>query len=191
MEIRKLYTIIETTYSDEGRKLENPCVRAAAVAVVKNPFAGGYVEDLTPLVEIGGQLGELLCAEAIKLVGGADRIESYGKAAIVGLNGSREHGAATTHAQFGAHVRKVLGGGKAVIPSTVVVGEPGRRTVVPLHHREAELVRSHFDAMEISVPDAPLPDEIAVMFVVSTGARPLARIGGLRADEIKGEDGLR
>lgn len=193
MEIRKLYKIVEDTRIEEGKNLDNPPTRVAVAAVVKNPCAGRYVEDLSGMVEMGGQLGELLCSEVIKLAGGPDRIESYGKAAVVGVNGSREHGAACTHAQFGNHIRKTLGGGrgKAVIPSTAAVGEPGRRITVPLHHREAELVRSHFDAIEVSIPDAPLPDEIVVIFAASTGGRPAARIGGLRADEIKGEDGLR
>ncbi|HHV79258.1 MAG TPA: amino acid synthesis family protein [Firmicutes bacterium] len=190
MEIRKLYTIIEETYSDGGKECERPIKKVACAAVIKNPFAGRYEENLDLLVDYGGQCGALLSKKVADLLGGVEKMEAYGKAAIVGEKGEFEHGAACTHAKFGASVRETLKCGKAVLPSTETKGPLGTSITVPLHHREACLVRSHFNSMDVRVPDAPASDEIVVIFAGCDSGRPHPRIGGLRKEEIKGENGL-
>ena len=190
--IRKLITIVEEVRSEMGRPVDPPTRRAAAVAVIENPFAGRYVEDLSPLIEIGEELGGLLAGRAVAALGieGPDA-ESYGKAAAVGENGELEHAAAILHPKLGAPVRKVLGKGAALIPSAKKRCGLGGVLDVPLGHKDAAYVRSHFDGMEVRVPDAPRADEIVVAVVVTDSGRPLPRVGGLAKDAIKGEDGLR
>jgi hypothetical protein len=190
--IRKLLTIVEEVHSEMDRKVDPPTRRAAAVAVIENPFAGRYVEDLTPLMEIGEELGGLLTERAVAALGiaGPDA-ESYGKAAAVGENGELEHAAAILHPRLGTPVRKVLGKGAALIPSSKKRCGLGGVLDVPLGHKDAAFVRSHFDGMEVRVPDAPRANEIVVAIVVTDSGRPLPRVGGLAKDEIKGEDGLR
>ena len=190
MEVRKYVTIIEEVRTEGGKKLEKPIKKVAALAVLRNPFAGKYQEDLKEIVDIGAELGEILSKMAIDVLG-VENVESYGKGAIVGENGEIEHGAATNHVHFGNSMRKILGGGKAVVASTVVRGAMGATLNVPLTHREATLVRSHFDAMEIRIGDAPRADEIVVAAVFTNGGRPLSRLGGLKKDEIEGKDGLK
>ena len=190
--IRKLLTFLEETRSEMGQPIEPPTRRAAAVAVIENPFAGRYVEDLSELVDIGEELGELLASRAVDALGiEGPRAESYGKAAAVGENGELEHAAAILHPKLGAPVRKVLGKGAALIPSSKKRGGPGVALDVPLGHKDAAFVRSHFDGMEVRVADAPRADEIMVAVAVTDSGRPLPRIGGLKKDEIKGTDGLR
>ncbi|WAP68798.1 amino acid synthesis family protein [Jiella pelagia] len=191
-EIRKLVTIVEEVSSEMGRPIDPPTRRAAAVAVIRNPFAGTYVEDLTQLMEIGEELGGLLGARAVAALGidGASA-ESYGKAAAVGENGELEHAAAILHPKLGAPLRKVLGKGAALVPSSKKRCGLGGVLDVPLGHKDAAYVRSHFDGMEVHINDAPRADEIMVAIVVTDSGRPLPRVGGLTADEIKGEDGLR
>ena len=158
---------------------------------MKNPFAGRYVEDLPPAMEDLKPLGLLLTDRLIAALGGdAKRIDSYGKGAIVGTAGEVEHGA-LWHVPGGYAMRERLGGAKAIVPSAMKVGGVGSRLDVPLGHVNAAYVRSHFDAMEIGVPDGPKADEIALALVMSCGPRVHARVGGLAADKIKGEDGLR
>jgi hypothetical protein len=190
--IRKLLTIVEEVHSEMDRKVDPPTRRAAAVAVIENPFSGRYVEDLTPLMEIGEELGGLLTERAVAALGiaGPDA-ESYGKAAAVGENGELEHAAAILHPRLGTPVRKVLGKGAALIPSSKKRCGLGGVLDVPLGHKDAAFVRSHFDGMEVRVPDAPRANEIVVAIVVTDSGRPLPRVGGLAKDEIKGEDGLR
>ena len=190
--IRKIVTVVEETQMEMSRQVSPPTRRAAAIAVIENPFAGKYVEDLSPLIAIGEELGELLSKKAVAALGidGA-RAQSYGKAAAVGENGELEHAAAILHPKMGAPVRKVLGKGAALIPSSKKRGGPGVALDVPLGHKDAAFVRSHFDAMEVRVPDAPRRDEILVAVVVTDSGRPLARIGGLQVHEITGTDGLR
>jgi len=190
--IRKLLTIVEEVHSEMDRKVDPPTRRAAAVAVIENPFAGRYVEDLTPLMEIGEELGGLLTERAVAALGiaGPDA-ESYGKAAAVGENGELEHAAAILHPRLGTPVRKVLGKGAALIPSSKKRCGLGGVLDVPLGHKDAAFVRSHFDGMEVRVPDAPRANEIVVAIIVTDSGRPLPRVGGLAKDEIKGEDGLR
>jgi hypothetical protein len=189
MHIRKLLTIVEEIRADGGREADRPVRRAAAIAVIDNPFAGRFVEDLTPLVRAGEELGALLGARAAGALEGP--VESYGKAAIVGLGGETEHAAAILHPTLGGPFRTAVGGGKAIIPSAKKVGGAGTAIDVPLHSKDAAFVRSHFDAMEVRVPDAPRPDEIVVALVVTDGGRIHARVGGLRRAEIRGDDGLR
>ncbi|HVY98025.1 MAG TPA: amino acid synthesis family protein [Dongiaceae bacterium] len=190
--IRKIVTIIEETQSEAERTIEPPTRRAAAIAVIANPFAGRYVEDLTELIDIGEELGRLLGERAVQALGiEPTSAESYGKAAAVGENGELEHAAAILHPKLGAPLRKVLGKGAALIPSANKRGGPGVTLDVPLGHKDAAFVRSHFDAMEVRVVDAPAANEIMVVVAVTDSGRPLPRIGGLKVSEIKGEDGLR
>jgi hypothetical protein len=190
--IRKIVTIVEETRFEMGRAVEPPTRRAAAVAVIENPFAGRYVEDLAPLIEIGEELGELLAGRGVAALGiEGPRAESYGKAAAVGENGELEHAAAILHPKLGAPVRKVLGKGAALIPSSKKRGGPGVALDVPLGHKDAAFVRSHFDGMEVRIADAPRANEIVVAVAVTDSGRPLPRVGGLTKHEIKGLDGLR
>ena len=191
-EIRKLATFVEETREEGGRAVDPPTRRAAAVAVIKNPFAGRYVEDLSELMDIGEELGGLLTEKAIAALGIAgDRAESYGKAAAVGENGELEHAAAILHPKLGAPVRKALSKGAALIPSSKKRGGPGVALDIPLGHKDAAFVRSHFDGMEVRLNDAPRANEIMVAIAVTDSGRPLPRVGGLSKDQIKGEDGLR
>jgi hypothetical protein len=190
--IRKLVTFVEETRLEMGRPVEPPTRRAAAVAVIENPFAGRYVEDLSDLIEIGEELGRLLTERAVAALGiPGDRAESYGKAAAVGEEGELEHAAALLHPKLGAPVRQVLGKGAALIPSSKKRGGPGMALDIPLGHKDAAFVRSHFDGMEVRVTDAPRAREIMVAVAVTDSGRPLPRVGGLAKDQIKGEDGLR
>ncbi|MFZ5633488.1 MAG: amino acid synthesis family protein [Bacillota bacterium] len=191
-EIRKLYTIVEETHAEGQKKLTRPARKAAAVAVFKNPFAGKYQEDLSLLVEWSEELGVMLTRRAVAALGiepGA--VHSYGKAAIAGEQGELEHCAALMHPKLGTPMRENVGGGKAIIPSAKKLGYPGAAIDVPLHFKNAAFVRSHFDAMEVRVPDAPRSDELVLIVAVTDSGRPLARIGGLKVEEVKGEDGLR
>lgn len=190
--IRKIVTVVDETLTEMGRPVDPPIRRAAAAAVIANPFAGRYVEDLAELMDVGEELGELLAEKAIAALDIAGpKAESYGKAALVGENGEMEHAAAILHPKLGAPVRKLLGKGAALIPSSKRRGGPGAVLDIPLGHKDAAYVRSHFDGMAIQINDAPRADEIVVAVAITTGGRPLPRIGGLRASEIKGEDGLR
>ena len=192
MEIRKIIIVVEETLSEAGRPVQPSTRKAAAMAVVKNPFAGQYQEDLTALMDMGEELGDLLGNKARQALGiEAEACESYGKAAIVGMNGELEHGGAILHPKLGAPFRKALGRGLALIPSVKKRGPAGCTIDVPLNHKDAAFIRSHFDGMTVSVQDAPAPDEILVALVVTDSGRPLPRIGGLTKDQAKYEDGLR
>lgn len=192
MEVRKYVTILEEIHSEGGRKTGTPGKRAAAVAVIKNPFSGKYVDDLTPLVDMGERLGGILAKKAVDALGIApEKAESYGKAAIVGEGGEREHAAAILHPKLGKPFRDTLGGGKAIIPSAKKVGGMGTEIDVPIHFKDAAFVRSHFDAMSVRVDDAPRADEIVVVLVVTDCGRPHPRVGGLKKEEAKMQDGLR
>lgn len=186
---RKLLTIVEEIHAEGGREVARPIRRVAAVAVIHNPFAGRFEADLGPLVQAGEELGALLGKRAVEALGGP--VESYGKAAVVGLDGELEHAAAILHPTLGGPFRAAVGGGKAIIPSAKKLGTAGTAIDVPLHYKDAAFVRTHFDAMEVRVPDAPRPDEIVVALVVTDGGRPHPRVGGLTTAEAKGEDGLR
>lgn len=191
-EIRTYYTIIEETHADGAKSLEQPTRKAACAVVFKNPFAGKYVEDLTPLIEMSKELGGVLTQKAVAALGiTPDAVESYGKAAISGLAGEREHCAALMHPALGKPIRDNVGGGKALLPSAKKLGGPGCAIDLPLGHKDAAYVRSHFDAMEVRIPDGPKDDELVLIVGVTDSGRPFPRVGGLTVDEVVGEDGLK
>jgi hypothetical protein len=192
MQIRKVLTVVEETHREMDRSVTPPTRKAAAIAVIKNPFAGRYVEDLTELMDIGAELGALLgrrCLEALGI--GPEKAESYAKACVVGLDGELEHAAAIMHPKLGKPFRDALGRGLALIPSVKKRGSAGCTVDVPINHKDAAFIRSHFDGMTVSVEDAPRADELMVVLVVTDSGRPLPRIGGLTKEEAKFEDGLR
>ncbi|MDC7788361.1 amino acid synthesis family protein [Rhodoplanes sp. TEM] len=192
LKIRKLVTVVDETLTEMGHEVTPPVRRAAAVAVIENPYAGIYVEDLTALIDFGEELGRLLSEKAVAALGvPGPSCEGYGKAALVGVDGELEHAAALLHPKMGAPVRKTLGKGAALIPSSKKRGGPGQELDIPLGHKDAAFVRSHFDGMQVTINDAPRANEIVVAVAITTGGRPLPRVGGLKKDEIKGEDGLR
>jgi hypothetical protein len=191
-EVRKMYTFLEEIHADGIKKLAKPVRKAAAAAVFKNPFADKYVEDLSLLYDWSTELGEILTKKAVAALGiNAGEVESYGKAALVGEGGELEHCAAILHPKLGKPLRENVGGGKAIIPSAKKLGFPGAAIDVPLHFKNAAFVRTHFDAMEVRLPDAPRADELVLIIAITDSGRPFARIGGLTIDEVKGEDGLR
>ncbi len=190
--IRKTAVIVEETRKDIGRDVDPPTRKAAAIAVIENPFAGTYVEDLTELMNIGAELGGMLGEMCVAALGiRPDQAESYGKAAIVGDNGEWEHAAAILHPKLGAPLRKEVEKGAALVPSVKKLGGPGTPIDVPLGHKDAAYVRSHFDGMEVRLADAPRANEILVAVAVTDSGRPFPRVGGLTTDEMTGEDGLR
>ncbi len=191
-QIRKIYTVMEETYADGTVRLSTPTRKAAAVAVFVNPFAGAYQEDLSLLVQWSEELGALLTQKAVAALGiEPDEVHSYGKGAMVGAKGELEHCAAIMHPALGKPMRANVGGGKALIPSAKKRAHPGTAIDVPLGHKDAAFVRSHFDAMEVRVADAPCDDELVLIVALTDSGRPAARVGGLKVEEIKGEDGLR
>ena len=190
--IRKMVTVVEEIHQEMGRDISPPVRKAAVVAVIENPFAGRYEEDLEPLMAAGEHLGGLLgsrCTEALGIAPG--QAESYGKAALVGVDGELEHAAALLHPRLGAPLRKAVEKGAALVPSSKKRGGPGQALDIPLGHKDAAYVRSHFDGMEVQVNDAPRANEIMVAIAVTDSGRPLPRVGGLTKDRMKGEDGLR
>ncbi len=191
-DIRKLIVIVDETRKEMGQPVVPPARRALAMAVIANPYAGRYVEKLDALIDIGEELGGLLGAECVRALGiRPGEAESYGKAAIVGEAGELEHAAAILHPKLGAPLRRAVEKGAALVPSAKKMGGPGTAIDVPLGHKDAAYVRSHFDAIEARVADAPRANEIVVAVAVTASGRPLARVGGLQKHEIKGEDGLR
>ena len=190
--IRKMMTVTDEIHREMGREINPPTRRAAAIAVIENPFAGRYVEDLSDLMEIGVELGGILGERAVAALGIApSAVESYGKAALVGENGELEHAAAILHPKLGAPLRKAVEKGAALVPSSKKRGGPGQTLDIPLGHKDAAYVRSHFDGMEVCINDAPRANEILVAVAVTDSGRPLPRVGGLEAKDAKGEDGLR
>ena len=190
--IRKIIVQVDETHQEMGKTIAPPTRRALAMAVINNPYAGSYSENLDELIDIGEELGALLgqkCVQALGIAPG--QAHSYGKAAIVGEAGELEHAAAILHPKLGAPLRVAVENGAALVPSSKKRGGLGTAIDVPLGHKDAAFVRSHFDAMEARVSDAPRANEIVVAVVVTDSGRPLARIGGLQTHEIKGLDGLR
>lgn len=191
-EIRTIYTFVEETHADGCTRLDTPTRKAACAAVFKNPFAGVFREDLSLLYTWSDTLGDLLTRKAVAALGIApEQVESYGKAAISGMGGEREHCAALMHPALGKPIRANVDGGKALLPSAKKLGGPGTAIDLPLGHKDAAYVRSHFDAMEIRIPDAPMDDELVLIVGVTDSGRPCPRVGGLTVDGIKGEDGLK
>lgn len=190
--IRKLIVQVDETRIEMGKTITPPTRRAVAMAVIANPYAGGYSENLDQLIAIGEELGALLGERCVAALGiSPAQAQSYGKAAIVGEGGELEHAAAILHPKLGAPLRKAVEKGAALVPSAKKMGTIGAAIDVPLGHKDGAYVRSHFDAIEARVHDAPRAGEIVVAVAVTDSGRPLARIGGLQANEVKGEDGLR
>ena len=191
VEIRKRLVTVEDIFHEGGPRAEAPYRRAAILSVIKNPFAGRYVDDIVGFSDDLKPLGLDMARALIAALGGdAKRIEGYGKGAIVGAAGEIEHGA-LWHAPGGYGMREALGGAKAIVPSAKKVAGAGARLDVPITHREASYVRSHFDSIEVGVADGPKADEIVLILAMTTGPRVHNRAGGLKASEIKGQDGLR
>ncbi|SHM50150.1 Amino acid synthesis [Roseovarius litoreus] len=190
--IRKIAVFLDETHIEMGQTIAPPTRRAAAVAVIENPFAGRFEADLEILMDIGAELGDLLgrrCVEALGIT--PAEAESYGKAAMVGENGELEHAAAILHPKLGAPLRAAVEKGAALVPSSKKMGGPGQPLDVPLGHKDAAYVRSHFDGIEVRLNDAPRANEIMVAVAVTDSGRPLPRVGGLTAAEAIGKDGLR
>jgi hypothetical protein len=191
VQIRKKLTAVEEIFHEGGPVAGTPLRRAAALAVIRNPFAGKYIAEISGFMDDLKPLGLEMAKSLIAALRGDPRIiEGYGKGAIVGSAGEIEHGA-LWHVPGGYAMREVLGGAKAIVASTKKVGGPGTRLDVPITHINASYVRSHFDAMEVGIADAPRADEILLALVMTTGPRVHSRVGGLKASEIRGEDGLR
>jgi hypothetical protein len=189
--VRKILTTVEEIFHEGGPIADKPLLRGAILAVIENPFAGAYHEDISSFMKDLEPLGLEMATRLIDALGGdKGDIQAYGKGAIVGQGGELEHGA-LWHVPGGYAMREALGDAKAIVPSTKKVGGPGTRLDIPVTHINASYVRSHFDAMEVGLSDGPRANEIALALVMTTGARIHARVGGLKADEIKGEDGLR
>jgi hypothetical protein len=190
--IRKIAVTVEETLTEIGQTISPPTRKAVAIAVIENPFAGRYQEDLNDLMEIGAELGGLLGERCVTALGITPaQAESYGKSAMVGENGELEHAAAILHPKLGAPLRKAVEKGAALVPSSKKMGSPGQVLDVPLGHKDAAYVRSHFDGIEVRLNDAPRANEILVAVAVTDSGRPLPRVGGLEAVDAKGEDGLR
>ena len=191
VKVRKFLVSVEEVFHEGGPVAATPQRRGAVLAVIANPFAGAYHEEIEPFMEDLKPLGVAMARKLVAALGGDPKaIEGYGKGAITGEAGELEH-AALWHAPGGYAMRDVLGGAKAIVPSTKKVGGPGARLDVPVTHINASYVRSHFDAIEVGVTDAPRAHEMVVALVMTTGPRVHARAGGLKAQDIKGEDGLR
>ncbi|WP_299964073.1 amino acid synthesis family protein [uncultured Roseobacter sp.] len=190
--IRKIAVTIEETHIEMGKPIDPATRKAVAVAVIENPFAGNYQEDLSDLMEIGAELGALLGKKCVEALGiSPDQAESYGKSAMVGENGELEHAAAILHPKLGAPLRAEVERGAALVPSSKKIGSPGQVLDVPLGHKDAAYVRSHFDGIEVQLNDAPRAGEIMVAVAVTDSGRPLPRVGGLTHDAAEGNDGLR
>lgn len=189
--LRKRVIIVEEILHEGGPPPPQPLLRGAALAVIRNPFAGRYVEDIAGFMDDLNPLGVEMARSLLKALGNdPSRIQGYGKGAIVGSAGELEHGA-LWHVPGGYAMREILGEAKAIVPSAKKVGGPGARLDVPVTHINASYVRSHFDAMEVGINDAPRADELLLALAMTTGSRIHARVGGLKAGEIKGQDGLR
>ena len=189
IKIKRVLTFLDEVRVADGRDTVPPLRKAAAVAIVDNPFAGRFVQDLSPLTQASEAVGREICAIAVRLLA-PDQAVSYGKAAVIGINGEQEHGNAMLTTVFGNVMREAIGGGKAWISSMTKRAAPGAMIDIPLAHKDALYVRSHYDGMTLTLPDAPQPNEIAIIAVYATRARPNQRVGGLSAAEIKGQDGL-
>ncbi len=190
--VRKFVIFVEETRREMGQDIDPPTRKAAALAVIENPCTGKFVQDLEPLMQIGEELGGLLGEKAVAALGITPaQAQSYGKAAIVGSDGELEHAAAILHPRLGKPLRQAVEKGAALVPSAKKMGGAGTAIDVPLGHKDAAYVRSHFDAMEVRVPDAPRPGEIVVAVAVTDSGRPLPRVGGLTHDQAEGKDGLR
>ena len=189
IQIRKQALYIETIHSDGGPKAETPLKLAVAYAVVANPYTTHYEADLIPFMKALRAVGFELASQLADTLG-KDKVEVYGKAAIVGINGEAEHGA-VWHEAGGWAMREVLGNPKAMVPASQVTAAAGFRLIMPLHYIHASYVRSHFNSIEVGTVDAPRPNELLFALGMGTGGRPHSRLGGLLKEEVSGHDGQR
>jgi hypothetical protein len=190
--IRKIIVSIEETHVEMGRDIAPATRKAVATAVIENPFAGRYHEDLSDLMDIGAELGQLLGDKCVTALGiTPEQAQSYGKSAMVGEMGELEHAAAILHPKLGAPLRAAVERGAALVPSSKKMGSPGQVLDVPLGHKDAAYVRSHFDGIEVQINDAPRAREIMVSVAITDSGRPLPRVGGLEHEDAQGKDGLR
>jgi hypothetical protein len=183
IKIRRSFVIVEERKEEAGRVADQPLRRVAAVAVVENPYAGRYVEDLTPMIDASVRLGQDMAQLALSGFG-QHEVQSYGKGGIVGVNGEQEHANALLTTAFANPIRDMIGGGDAWISSFTKKGGPGTLIDIPMNHKDDIYVRSHYDGMSVVLPDAPMPDEIAVIFCIANGGRLNARVGGLTHREV-------
>jgi len=190
IDVRKLVLSVEDVWHDGGPRNGRPLQRGSIAAVLHNPYAGEYVDDIQPMMEALKPLGREMAQRLIAALGGPAAIEGYGKGALIGLGGELEHGA-LWHVPGGYGMRDLLEGSHAIVPSTTKIGAAGATIDIPIHHRVAAYVRSHFDSLEVRVADGPRADEMLLALAMTTGGRPHARVGGLRVDEISKFDGQR
>jgi hypothetical protein len=183
LNIRRTYSLIEDKHETAGQRMETPVRKIAIVAVLENPYAGRYVEDLSPLIEASAGLGVTMGKMALDALG-AYEVQSYGKGGLVGSNGEAEHASALLTTAYANPLREVIGGGKAWISSMVKMGTPGCTIDIPMNHRDEIYVRSHYDGMTVSLQDTPMADEIAIIFCIASAGRINARVGGLTHDEV-------
>jgi hypothetical protein len=189
MLVKRMLSFVDEVGVEAGRTVDPPMRKVAVVAVIDNPFAGRFEQDLGPLTKASAEIGRRICAHAIALLS-PHQPQSYGKAAIIGMNGEQEHGVAMLTTVFGNVMRDAAGGGKAWISSITKRAAPGATIDIPLAHKDALYVRSHYDGITVTLPDAPLPDELAIICAYANRGRPNHRVGGLAVNEIKGIDGL-
>ena len=190
IDVRKLVLSVEDVWHDGGPRNTSPLQRGSIAAILHNPYAGEYVAEIQPMMEALKPLGREMAQRLIAALGGPKAIEGYGKGALIGLDGELEHGA-LWHVPGGYGMRDLLEGSHAIVPSTTKIGAAGATIDIPIHHRVAAYVRSHFDSLEVRVADGPRADEMLLVLAMTTGARPHARVGGLRVDEISKFDGQR
>ncbi len=189
IQIRKMLSFVEEVRSEAGRPALPPLRKVAVAAIIANPYAGRWVDDLAPLTAASEALGREITGLAVSLLN-PHKPESYGKAALIGLSGEQQHGSSMLTTVFGNVMREAAGGGKAWISSLTKRAAPGATIDIPLAHKDALYVRSHYDGISITLPDAPLPDELAIICAYANRGQLKHRIGGLAAGEIKGKDGL-
>ncbi len=190
--VRKLIVMVDQINRENGQTVSPPTRRAVAMAVIENPFAGRYETDLEPLIKIGEWMGGFLGEQCVSALGvQPSQAESFGKSCIVGESGELEHAAAILHPKMGGPLRAAVEKGAALVPSSKKMGQPGTAIDIPLGHKDAAYVRSHFDAIEARVPDAPRADELVIAISVTDSGRPLPRVGGLKSNEISVGDGLK
>jgi Amino acid synthesis len=189
MQIKRVLSFYDETASEAGQAVAPPLVKVAVAAIIDNPYAERFERDLSPLTKASEEIGRTICARAVALMG-PHKPMSYGKAGLVGVNGEQEHAVSMLTTVFGNVMRDAAGGGKAWISSFTKRAAPGVAIDIPLAHKDALYVRSHYDGITITLPDAPLPDEIAVICAYANRGRPNHRVGGLSVHNIKGLDGL-
>jgi hypothetical protein len=189
LKIRRTYTYVENRMPETGKATETPLRKVAAVLVIENPYAGRYAKDLGPLIKGSAALGRALASLAAVAMA-PYTAQSLGKGALVGISGEQEHANALLTNVFAEPLRQALGGGKAWISSMTKVATAGTMIDIPMNCKDALYVRSHYDGMSLVLPDAPMPDEIAVILCLANRGRLNARVGGLRHDQMRGDDGL-